>query len=70
MGHMPAFIIALLVAAPLSGATATPPAADARVFFDKYCVTCHNQKLHTAGLALDTSGRREAGRQTRKCGSG
>ena len=21
---------------------------------DQYCVTCHNQKLHTAGLALDT----------------
>jgi hypothetical protein len=25
-----------------------------RAFFDAYCVTCHNQKLHTAGLALDT----------------
>jgi mono/diheme cytochrome c family protein len=22
--------------------------------FDKYCITCHNQKLRTAGLALDT----------------
>ena len=25
-----------------------------RAVFDKYCVTCHNQKLRTAGLALDT----------------
>ena len=25
-----------------------------RAFLDTYCVTCHNQKLHTAGLALDT----------------
>jgi len=24
-----------------------------RAFLDTYCVTCHNQKLHTAGLALD-----------------
>src|SRR5271168_3180592 len=25
-----------------------------RAFFDTYCITCHNQKLKTAGLALDT----------------
>jgi hypothetical protein len=25
-----------------------------RVFLDKYCITCHNQKLKTAGLMLDT----------------
>jgi mono/diheme cytochrome c family protein len=34
----------------------TPPAApagDARALFDTYCITCHNQKLRTAGLALD-----------------
>ena len=24
-----------------------------RVFFDTYCITCHNQKLKTAGLMLD-----------------
>ena len=29
------------------------PAAPQPVF-DRYCITCHNQKLHTAGLALDT----------------
>ena len=25
-----------------------------RAFLDKYCITCHNQKLHTAGFAFDT----------------
>ena len=29
------------------------PVADPRAFLDTYCITCHNQKLHTAGLALD-----------------
>ena len=32
-----------------ASAAATPQAT-----FEKYCVTCHNQKLKTAGLALDT----------------
>ena len=27
--------------------------ADARAVLDKYCVTCHNQRLKTAGLMLD-----------------
>ena len=25
-----------------------------RAFLDTYCITCHNQKLHTAGLALES----------------
>jgi Protein of unknown function (DUF1592)/Protein of unknown function (DUF1588)/Protein of unknown function (DUF1595)/Protein of unknown function (DUF1587)/Protein of unknown function (DUF1585)/Planctomycete cytochrome C len=29
--------------------------AQDRALIDKYCVTCHNQKLKTAGLALDTA---------------
>src|SRR5579862_6002532 len=35
--------------------TATPAAAPSaeRTLVDKYCVTCHNQRLKTAGLALD-----------------
>ena len=42
---------ALVTAAPLLTAqTQTTP----RAFLDKYCVTCHNQKLHTAGLAFET----------------
>jgi len=42
-----------------SAAQAVPPAtaaADApspRAVFDKYCVTCHNQRMKTGGLALD-----------------
>src|SRR5580704_11131897 len=41
-----------LVLSILSGGVilAGPP----KQFFDQYCVSCHNQKLHTAGLALDT----------------
>ena len=35
-------------------ANAAPAAPNPRKFLDTYCVTCHNQKLHTAGLALDT----------------
>src|SRR5882762_10446563 len=33
---------------------ASPAASSARAVFDKYCITCHNQKLHTAGLELDS----------------
>jgi len=29
------------------------PASSPRAVLDKYCVTCHNQKLRTAGLTLD-----------------
>lgn len=32
----------------------TPAPTTPRAFLDKYCVTCHNQKLHTAGLAFET----------------
>src|SRR5882724_4785855 len=41
-------------AAALFGAPATSPATDPRAFLDSHCVGCHNQKLHTAGLALDS----------------
>ena len=34
-------------------APASPAASPQRALLDKYCVTCHNQKLLTAGLALD-----------------
>src|SRR5262249_37391177 len=33
--------------------SSSPNATAPRAIFDKYCVTCHNQKLRTAGLALD-----------------
>jgi len=32
----------------------TSPATEPRAMLDKYCVTCHNQRLKTAGLTLDT----------------
>ena len=38
---------------PAAPARATPPPA-AQAVLDTYCVTCHNQRLRTAGLALDT----------------
>src|SRR5262245_26551592 len=35
-------------------AARTPAApTSTRAFLDQYCVTCHNQRLRTAGLALD-----------------
>jgi hypothetical protein len=51
-----------VVATALWGAQAPVPATPSanqtitnpRAFLDKYCITCHNQKLRTAGLTLDT----------------
>src|SRR5438876_3845025 len=40
-------------ATPTSSAT-SPGSAAPRAVLDKYCITCHNQKLRTAGLALDS----------------
>ena len=49
-----ALILALLIIC-LSPSRAQPPKSpDPRTFLNTYCVTCHNQKLHTAGLSLDT----------------
>jgi len=39
----------------LSLAVGAGAATSPRIFLDTYCVTCHNQKLHTAGLALDVA---------------
>ena len=41
------------VAGPQS-AGATPASVDASAFLNQYCVTCHNERLKTAGLTLDT----------------
>jgi cytochrome c5 len=38
---------------PSSGAV--PPVSSHRRVIDRYCVTCHNQKLKTAGLMLDAA---------------
>jgi len=51
-----AFIFGLFITAS-TGVTLfsvqTPPAAPAAIF-DKYCVSCHNQRLRTAGFAIDS----------------
>jgi mono/diheme cytochrome c family protein len=46
-------LIALLHAAPARAQQASPQRALPRSIIDKYCVTCHNEKARTAGLALD-----------------
>ena len=38
---------------PGSGATAHSGATVQRALLDRYCVTCHNQRLRTGGLVLD-----------------
>jgi hypothetical protein len=35
-------------------ALAPPTAGSSQAILDKYCITCHNQRLRTAGLALDS----------------
>ena len=38
----------------VSPARATPAATPGQAVIDRYCVTCHNQRTRTGGLALDT----------------
>src|ERR1700726_1752561 len=44
------FLLAVLLWFAPAGFTASPY----REVLDTYCVTCHNQRLRTAGLTLDT----------------
>ena len=44
----------LQAAAQQPASPAPPPASQCRVLLNRYCVTCHNEKLQTAGLMLDT----------------
>ncbi len=43
-----------LVVAPVSSGWAQTPSSSHRALLDRYCVTCHNERLRTAGLTLDT----------------
>ncbi len=43
--------VAVAQSSPSPGAA--PPGSSQRRVLDRYCVTCHNQKLKTAGLMLD-----------------
>ncbi len=48
--------------APAAAADVAPAAAaEARAALDRYCVTCHNDRLRTAGLALDAVDPAQAG---------
>ena len=53
--HALMFALALggVVCLQPSRAQAPPKGPDPRTFLNTYCITCHNQKLRTAGLALD-----------------
>ena len=39
---------------PQPASAPVPDAADTRALLDRYCVVCHNARLLTGGLALDT----------------
>jgi hypothetical protein len=51
------WLVAATWSTPVAGSSQAPAPApsptSARVMLDTYCVTCHNQKLKTAGLTLD-----------------
>src|SRR5882672_9669494 len=54
-------VLCLVVLAAAPGAVPQQPAstnaavaAPPRAVLDKYCVTCHSERLHTAGLVLET----------------
>ena len=50
-----AYLIALLIAGTLPLLADEAQQLSARAVIDKYCVTCHNAKLKTAGLQLDSA---------------
>src|SRR5580698_10573048 len=41
-------------AKPQSHQQDSPPVSDQRAFLKRYCVTCHSDKLRTAGLSLES----------------
>src|SRR5277367_4851032 len=43
----------LEAASPQAVSPSPSPASSQRALLNKYCVTCHNEKLKTAGLMLD-----------------
>ena len=44
----------LLACATLLNAQTVPSPRDPKTFFHAYCITCHSDKLHTAGLSLES----------------
>src|SRR5262245_6493620 len=45
-----------VMTAPQSAPSAAQSPSSARAVFSKYCVSCHNDRLKTGGLALDLNG--------------
>ena len=53
--RLPAAALLVLLGPALASAAGQPAAGAAeRALLDRYCVTCHNDSLRVAGLALDT----------------
>jgi len=48
-------------AAGSNAAESSAAAEDQRALLNQYCVTCHNERLLTAGLALDSADVAKAG---------
>src|SRR6185436_350889 len=48
-------VVCLLLALVLTTRAQTPKPSPPAAVFEQYCVTCHNPRLKTAGLVLDTS---------------
>ena len=46
----------MLAASVATAAAQTGPAANYRTLLDRYCASCHSQRLHTANLNLDRTG--------------
>ena len=68
-------VCALVASGPLPAAAApsgeqpeagvpTPVPADHRALLDRYCVTCHNDRLQTGGLSFEADGFHHVGRDT------
>src|SRR5437870_2096101 len=46
--------VSMEAAAPVVQAATAQPQAPSRALLDRYCVTCHNERLKTAGVMFDT----------------
>src|SRR6266550_9232594 len=47
------FAVAVVTASPQESQPSNASAPVHRALVNKYCVTCHNERLHTAGLTLE-----------------
>ena len=52
-GALPHAVLLAAASAPPPQTAAASPEPPSRAIFDRYCITCHNERLRTAGLMLD-----------------